>query len=160
MPTYEFRCSNGHVVERRFKMSEAASEIACPECGEIAVRQLSSGAGLVFKGSGFYLTDYGRNAHRGGPPDTSAAREAATIGSKTESGEKGGGESKSSDSKSPDSKSSDSKSSESKSSESKSSESKSSESKSSESKSSESKSKDSKSSGSSGGSSGSAKSET
>jgi putative FmdB family regulatory protein len=161
MPTYEFRCSNGHVVERRFKMSEAASEIACPECGEIAVRQLSGGAGLVFKGSGFYLTDYGRNAHRGGPPDTSAAREAATIGSKTESGEKGGGESKSSeskssDSKSSDSKSSDSKSSDSKSSESKSPESKSSESKSSESKSSESKSKDSKSSG----SSGSTKSET
>src|ERR1051325_10020147 len=71
MPTYEFRCPDGHVAERRFKMSEAASEIPCPVCGKIAVRQLSGGAGLVFKGSGFYLTDYGRNAHRGTAPTKS-----------------------------------------------------------------------------------------
>lgn len=151
MPTYEFRCPNGHVVEKRFKMSDAVQEVPCPECGEIAVRQLSGGAGLVFKGSGFYLTDYGRNAHRGGAPDTTASHEAATVGSKTESGggDKSGGESKSSESKS----------SESKSSESKSSESKSSESKPSESKTTESKPKDSKSSG-SGSSGSSTKSET
>src|SRR4029079_598940 len=69
MPTYEYRCPDGHTFERRAKMSEADSELECPTCGKIATRQLSGGAGLVFKGSGFYLTDYGKNAHRGTAPD-------------------------------------------------------------------------------------------
>src|SRR5436309_9387126 len=73
MPTYEYRCPDGHTFERRAKMSEAASELACPECGKIATRQLSGGAGLVFKGSGFYLTDYGKNAHRGNAPEGSGS---------------------------------------------------------------------------------------
>jgi putative FmdB family regulatory protein len=65
MPTYEFRCPNGHEFERFYrKISDAASELSCPECGAAAERQLSAGAGLLFKGSGFYLTDYGKNAHR------------------------------------------------------------------------------------------------
>ena len=75
MPTYEYRCPDGHVFERRAKMSEAASELICPECGKIATRQLSGGAGLVFKGSGFYLTDYGKNAHRKAAPSSSGGEE-------------------------------------------------------------------------------------
>ena len=71
MPTYEFRCPKGHEFERFYKtMSTAPSEAKCPECGAVAVRQLSGGGGLVFKGSGFYLTDYGKNAHRGTAPET------------------------------------------------------------------------------------------
>ena len=66
MPTYEFRCPQGHEFERFLKMSEASEFLPCPECGEPAQRLLSGGAGLLFKGSGFYLTDYGRNAHRTG----------------------------------------------------------------------------------------------
>jgi putative FmdB family regulatory protein len=65
MPTYEFRCTDGHIFDRFFrKISDAPSEVSCPECGKPATRQLSAGAGLLFKGSGFYLTDYGKNAHR------------------------------------------------------------------------------------------------
>lgn len=65
MPTYEFRCPKGHEFERFYKtMSTAPYELPCPECGAVAGRQLSGGGGLVFKGSGFYLTDYGKNAHR------------------------------------------------------------------------------------------------
>jgi putative FmdB family regulatory protein len=65
MPTYEFRCTDGHIFERFYrKISDAPSEVLCPECGKPATRQLSAGAGLLFKGSGFYLTDYGKNAHR------------------------------------------------------------------------------------------------
>lgn len=60
MPTYEFRCEAGHTFDRFLKMSEAPLELACVECGKPATRQMSGGAGLVFKGSGFYLTDYGR----------------------------------------------------------------------------------------------------
>lgn len=68
MPTYDFRCPNGHQFERFFrKISDSPATVECGVCGARAERLVSGGAGLVFKGSGFYLTDYGRNAHRGGP---------------------------------------------------------------------------------------------
>src|SRR5687768_1851128 len=70
MPTYEFRCPEGHEFERFYKtISTAPSEAQCPECGATSGRMMSAGAGLVFKGSGFYLTDYGKNAHRGSAPE-------------------------------------------------------------------------------------------
>ena len=70
MPTYEFRCPEGHEFERFFrKVSDAPREVECPECGKVAERILSAGAGLLFKGSGFYLTDYGKNAHRTTGPE-------------------------------------------------------------------------------------------
>ena len=58
MPTYEYRCpACNHDFEKFQRMSdEPVAE--CPECGAAAERRLSGGAGLVFKGSGFYITDY------------------------------------------------------------------------------------------------------
>ncbi len=64
MPTYEFRLPDGTIIERSFKISEVPDEIPNPNGEGNAVRIISGGAGLLFKGSGFYLTDYGRNAHR------------------------------------------------------------------------------------------------
>jgi putative FmdB family regulatory protein len=73
MPTYEFRCPDGHQFEKFYrKISDATGEVLCPTCGKVAERQISAGAGLVFKGSGFYLTDYGKNAHRKAAPSTSS----------------------------------------------------------------------------------------
>lgn len=57
MPTYEYRCAEGHEFEAFQKMSDDPLT-ECPECGAAAERKISSGAGLVFKGSGFYITDY------------------------------------------------------------------------------------------------------
>jgi putative FmdB family regulatory protein len=95
MPTYEFRCPNGHEFECFYrKISDAPAEQACPECGAIAERRLSAGAGLLFKGSGFYLTDYGKNAHRKGGPSG-----AGKSGEGKGEGAAAGGESKSSDAK-------------------------------------------------------------
>ena len=85
MPTYEYRCPNGHDFEHFFrKISDARSEMQCPACGVVAERRLSGGAGLLFKGSGFYLTDYGKNAHR--KPAASGADGAKPEGGKSEGG--------------------------------------------------------------------------
>ena len=82
MPTYDYRCPNGHDFERFVrKISEAASELECPVCGALAHRRVSGGAGLVFKGSGFYLTDYGKNAHRKSGPDASGGESKSEPGS-------------------------------------------------------------------------------
>ena len=77
MPTYDYRCPNGHDFGHFFrKISDATTELECPVCGALGTRRVSGGAGLVFKGSGFYLTDYGKNAHRKGGPDTSGSSSA------------------------------------------------------------------------------------
>jgi putative FmdB family regulatory protein len=60
MPTYEYECPDGHVFEKFQKMTEKP-RTKCPVCGKTAVRKISGGAGLVFKGSGFYITDYGKD---------------------------------------------------------------------------------------------------
>jgi putative FmdB family regulatory protein len=109
MPTYEFRCPDGHEFEKFYrKISDYTSELACPVCGKLATRLVSGGAGLLFKGSGFYLTDYGKNAHRKAAPTSSS-------GDGQGSGDKGGEaasaptESKGSDTKSTESKPTESK---------------------------------------------------
>ena len=63
MPTYEYRCSAGHEFERFQRMSEEPLR-ECPTCGAPAERILSAGAGLLFKGSGFYITDYRSDSYK------------------------------------------------------------------------------------------------
>ncbi|HEX5972593.1 MAG TPA: zinc ribbon domain-containing protein [Gemmatimonadaceae bacterium] len=82
MPTYEFRCPNGHEFEKFYRtISGAEAQAACPECGALAERILSP-AGFSFKGSGFYLTDYGKNAHR----DKGSAPKSTSSATSTDSG--------------------------------------------------------------------------
>ncbi len=59
MPTYEYKCDAcGHAFEK-FQSIKADPIKVCPNCGQESVRKLiSMGAGLIFKGSGFYITDY------------------------------------------------------------------------------------------------------
>ena len=57
MPTYEFRTPDGSIIERIFKISELPD-------GSVATRIISGGAGLLFKGSGFYITDYGKDGKK------------------------------------------------------------------------------------------------
>jgi putative FmdB family regulatory protein len=59
MPTYEYKCEAcGHAFEK-FQSIKAAPIRKCPNCGKMKVKKLiSKGAGLIFKGSGFYITDY------------------------------------------------------------------------------------------------------
>lgn len=65
MPTYEYKCDAcGHDFEK-FQTMSSASIKKCPVCGKNKVRRLiGSGAGLIFKGSGFYITDYREQAYK------------------------------------------------------------------------------------------------
>ncbi|MFH1277471.1 MAG: FmdB family zinc ribbon protein [Candidatus Eisenbacteria bacterium] len=58
MPTYEYECQRcGHRFERFQSMTDEPVK-RCPECRGKVNRLLSGGAGFIFKGSGFYITDY------------------------------------------------------------------------------------------------------
>ena len=70
MPTYEYKCSNcGHMLEE-FQSMSAEPLRTCPNCKkETLKRGLGGGAATIFKGQGFYLTDYGKagsDSKRGG----------------------------------------------------------------------------------------------
>ena len=59
MPTYEYKCDACGAEFERFQSITAQPIKRCPECGKAKVRRLiGTGAGLIFKGSGFYITDY------------------------------------------------------------------------------------------------------
>src|SRR5256885_8510355 len=76
MPTYEYKCPAGHVFDKFYPAMNSNRRLKCPTCGKMAERQISGGAGLVFKGSGFYATDYKRAADTRKEPegDAKAAR--------------------------------------------------------------------------------------
>ena len=58
MPTYDYICNKcGHTFELFQSMSETPRK-TCPVCKRVVRRLVSGGSGLIFKGSGFYLTDY------------------------------------------------------------------------------------------------------
>ena len=60
MPTYDYKCEN---CDHMFEYFQAMSDLLlkkCPECSGKIRRLVSGGSGLIFKGSGFYLTDYAK----------------------------------------------------------------------------------------------------
>jgi len=63
MPTYEYRCPQGHRFELFQRMSDEP-RATCPECGSESERILSGGAGFLFKGEGFYITDYRSESYK------------------------------------------------------------------------------------------------
>jgi putative FmdB family regulatory protein len=74
MPTYEYKCPEGHLFEKKFPRITSQRHAKCPKCGKRAERQISGGAGLVFKGSGFYATDYKRPAGTSEKADQTAEK--------------------------------------------------------------------------------------
>jgi putative FmdB family regulatory protein len=89
MPTYEYRCPAGHEFEHFFRtMSSAEVTMQCPVCGEVGERKVSGGSALLFKGSGFYITDYGKDGKKD-QRKSSAKPEGG--GSSGEGGSGGGG---------------------------------------------------------------------
>ncbi len=65
MPTYDYICDScGHEMEV-FQSMTAALKRKCPECGKPTLkRQIGSGGGIIFKGSGFFQTDYRSESYK------------------------------------------------------------------------------------------------
>ena len=64
MPTYEYKCDScGHKFEAFQSMTAKLLE-KCPKCAKKIKRLIGSGAGIIFKGSGFYATDYRKPSHK------------------------------------------------------------------------------------------------
>jgi putative FmdB family regulatory protein len=58
MPTYEYRCPGCGTEFEKFQKMSDEPVADCPGCGAASQRRISGGAGLLFKGDGFYITDY------------------------------------------------------------------------------------------------------
>jgi putative FmdB family regulatory protein len=72
VPTYEYRCPNGHLFERFQSMSASAPE-KCDVCGAAPVELVLYPVAVHYKGSGFYSTDYGKGrAKKDGGSETPA----------------------------------------------------------------------------------------
>ena len=97
MPTYEYKCLDCGIQFDRFQSITEDPIQECPECSGQTKRLIGAGAGLIFKGSGFYITDYRSEGYK------ERAKEDK------DSSSSGDGDNKSGDSKSGDSKNSDSK---------------------------------------------------
>jgi putative FmdB family regulatory protein len=104
MPTYEYKCFACNHTFERFQSITAEPIKRCPECGKAKVKRLlGTGAGFVFKGSGFYITDYRSEGYKekakaeaGGASGGSSDSKPAASGDGGSSAGSGSGESKSS----------------------------------------------------------------
>jgi putative FmdB family regulatory protein len=83
MPTYEYVCRKcGHEFDAFQRMSDAPLK-RCPKCKGAVQRKIGGGAGLLFKGSGFYITDYRSAGYKSGAKADAAAPAAAPAKSDT-----------------------------------------------------------------------------
>jgi len=94
MPTYEYKREDGSTFEYEQRITDDALT-ECPTTGQKVKRLISGGAGLVFKGSGFYLTDYARKSSS---PSTSGGSDSGSSNSESSSKESAPKESTSKDS--------------------------------------------------------------
>ncbi len=85
MPTYDYRCEACQHEWELFQSITADPEKKCPECGKKKARRvIGPGAGILFKGSGFYETDYRSDSYK----KAAAADKKSQSESKSDSGSK------------------------------------------------------------------------
>ena len=85
MPTYTYECKKCTHDFELFHSMSAKPSVKCPECGSVCRRLIGKGAGVIFKGSGFYETDY---KSKSGTPDSKSggsAKSESKAESKSES---------------------------------------------------------------------------
>jgi putative FmdB family regulatory protein len=86
MPTYEYYCEGCDYEFELLQSIKAESFTNCPKCNKKLERKISLPAGLVFKGSGFYITDY-KNHGKSGSSITQPADKNSGSKTKTETSE-------------------------------------------------------------------------
>jgi putative FmdB family regulatory protein len=86
MPTYEYECPECGYKFEKFESITAKPKAKCPECGARCRRLISAGVGVIYKGSGFYTTDYRSESYKKAAKKESEA--AGTGGDKKTKSEK------------------------------------------------------------------------
>ncbi len=73
MPTYDYLCASCNHTFEKFESMSANPSKKCPECGKMQLKRLiGAGAGVIFKGSGFYETDYRSESYKKSKEDAKA----------------------------------------------------------------------------------------
>jgi len=79
MPTYDYLCESCNHTFEKFESMSAKPSKKCPECGKMTLKRLiGTGAGVIFKGSGFYETDYRSENYKQGKKNAKAATKKET----------------------------------------------------------------------------------
>ena len=90
MPTYDYECPACNHAFERFQTITAAPLRRCPRCGSRRVRRLiGAGAGILFRGSGFYQTDYRSEAYKAKAKAESGGGTTSGASDRKATGEKG-----------------------------------------------------------------------
>lgn len=106
MPTYEYVCDACEHEFEEFQSITAKPLRKCPECGKARLKRLiGTGAGIIFKGSGFYETDYRSESYKKGAKaesDGGSAKKAESSGSSADAAAKSTSDTKTSAPSKPD----------------------------------------------------------
>lgn len=90
MPTYDYKCAACEHTWEEFQSIKAEPTKKCPSCGKKkAQRLIGGGGGLIFRGSGFYLTDYRSDAYKKSAAADKAPSSGSDSSAKSDSGSKG-----------------------------------------------------------------------
>lgn len=85
MPTYDYRCDHCEHMLEAFESITAKPMKKCPSCGKLKLKRLlGTGVGLIFKGSGFYETDYRSESYKKAAESEKPKTEPAKTDNKTE----------------------------------------------------------------------------
>ncbi len=77
MPTYDYECRSCHHRFERVQPITSKPTAVCPKCKRSAHRLISSGGGLLFKGSGFYITDHRSSSYKKGAESEAKSKPSA-----------------------------------------------------------------------------------
>jgi putative FmdB family regulatory protein len=97
MPTYDYVCDACKHAWEEFQPITSKPTRKCPGCGKAKARRcIGAGAGIIFKGSGFYITDYRSDSYKkSADADAKSSSGESKSGGKDSSGSSGGSKSES-----------------------------------------------------------------
>jgi len=102
MPTYTYECQKCHQTTDLFHAMSETPRVKCPACGSVRMKRLlGTGAGIIFKGSVFYETDYKNGRNKGKTAGDMAAKSESPAKSDGPANTDGGGKTESSGKKKP-----------------------------------------------------------